>query len=148
MNRGAKFLVLGLAMVTLIAAAPAAQAANLHYYGGPVAHSMNVVLVPWGNSARSSYTDSGSGDPAFFTYLAGQSGATSDIGGVLAQYMDTTGHNSQNRLSYAGSSPITPLSASTTVQDTTIHSELARNISSHALPTPAGDGMSTIYVVL
>ena len=97
MNRGAKFLVLGLAMVTLIAAAPAAQAANLHYYGGPVAHSMNVVLVPWGNSARSSYTDSGSGDPAFFTYLAGQSGATSDIGGVLAQYMDTTGHNSQNR---------------------------------------------------
>jgi hypothetical protein len=109
---------------------------------------MNVVLVPWGAGVRSTYTDPGSGDPAFFTYLAGQSGATSDIGGVLAQYMDTSGHNSQNRVSYAGSVPITPLSGSTTVQDSTIQSELARNINSHALPGPAGDGLSTIYVVL
>src|SRR5690349_15657029 len=124
MNRGAKLLLLGLMLVGLLSAAPAASAANLHYYGGPVAHSMNVVLVPWGSSVRSTYTDPGSGDPAFFTYLAGQSGATSDIGGVLAQYMDTTGHNSQNRFGYAGLSPITPLSASTTVQDSTIHSEL------------------------
>jgi hypothetical protein len=109
---------------------------------------MNVVLVPWGGGVRSTYTDPSSGDPAFFTYLAGQSGATSDIGGVLAQYMDTSGHNSQNRVGYTGSVPITPLSSSTTVQDSTIQSELARNIDSHALPTPAGDGLSTAYVVL
>ena len=148
MNRGPKLLLLGLTLVGLLSAAPGAQASNLRYFGGPVAHSMNVVLVPWGAGVRGTYTDPNAGDPAFFGYLAGQSGATSDIGGVLAQYMDTTGHNSQNRFSYGGSAAITPQSASTTVQDSTIQSELARNINSHALPTPAADGMSTIYVVL
>ena len=50
MNRGAKLLILGLTLLGLVSAAPAAQASNLRYYGGPVAHSMNVVLVPWGSS--------------------------------------------------------------------------------------------------
>src|SRR5437764_15462150 len=105
MNRGAKLLILGLTLLGLVSAAPAAQASNLRYYGGPVAHSMNVVLVPWGSSARSTYTDPRSGDPAFLGYLAGQRGATSDDGGGLAQYLDTAGHNSHNRLRYGHPAP-------------------------------------------
>ena len=102
MNWGLRFTLAALSWLLMLAGAQSALAANntLHYYGGPVAHSMNVVLVEWGSSVRSTYTDSNTGDPAFFSYLASQSGSTMDIGGVLAQYMDTTGKNSQNAYSY------------------------------------------------
>lgn len=142
-----------LAALSLLGGAGSARAASgpLTYYGGPVAHSMNVVLAIWGTSVRSTYTDPASGDPAFFSYLAGQSGSPSDIGGVLAQYMDSSGHNSQNRLSYAGAVQLNPAVGATppaTVQDTDIQNELAADISSGTLPAPAGTGLSTVYVVL
>jgi hypothetical protein len=131
--------------------AAGASATNLLYYGGPVVHSAHVVLVQWGSHVRSTYTDSSSGDPGFFRYLASQDGSTSDIGGVLAQYMDTTGHNSQNHFSFGGSVQITPPAVATTppsVTDSDIKAALASNISSGTLPTPSGNGLSTVYVVL
>lgn len=126
-----------------------ATASKLLYYGGPVVHSANVVLVKWGPRVRTSYTNATTGDPAFFRYLAGQSGSTSDMGGVLAQYMDSTGHNSQNRLSFTGTAQISPtVGTSSGVQDSNVQTELAHGIGSGALPAPAGNGSSTIYVVL
>src|SRR5258707_4969128 len=115
MNRGVKtFLLVGLTCVGLVVAAPVSQARSkrptppaprsngLRYYGGPVVHSVNVVLVFWGAGARSAYTDPSSGDPAFFTYLAGQSGATSDIGGGLAHKIGTHRHKPPKRVRYRG----------------------------------------------
>ena len=128
-----------------------AAASNLLYYGGPVAHSANVVLVQWGAHVRSSYAASTTGDPGFFRYLAAHDGSTSDIGGVLAQYMDTTGHNSQNSFRFAGAFQIAPTVAPTppaSVTDYEIQSELDKDIYSGSLPTPPGDGLSTVYVVL
>ncbi len=141
-------LIVALLAGVALGPAQAAQGAQLTYYGGPVAHSMNVVVVEWGSGVRSTYTNASSGDPAFFSYLASQSGTPADIGGVLAQYMDTTGQNSQNRFSYGGIDQITPPTSSSTVQDSDIQSALASSIGSNALPAPAGDGLSTIYVVL
>lgn len=128
-----------------------AAASSLLYYGGPVVHSPNVVLVQWGPQVRSTYTNSTSGDPGFFEYLASQNGSTADIGGVLAQYMDTTGQNSQNAFSFGGSFRIAPSVGSTppaSVPDSDIQSGLASAIGSGAIPAPSGNGLSTVYVVL
>jgi hypothetical protein len=147
-SRGLRLFVVTIAAALgSIGAAQAAQASTLHYYGGPVSHSMKVYVVDWGAGVRSTYTDTATGVPGLFSYLAGQSGSTSGIGGVLAQYMDTSGANSQNRISYAGLRTITPPSGSV-IQDSQITSTLQSAIGSSALPAPSGDGMSTIYVVL
>jgi PKD repeat protein len=129
----------------------AASATSLLYYGGPVVHSPNVVLVQWGSHVRSTYTDPSGGDPAFFRYLVSQNGSTSDIGGVLAQYMDTTGHNSSNQFGFSGAVQINPTVGATppaSVADSAIQSNLASSISSGTLPAPSGNGLSTVYVVL
>ncbi|HEY1522496.1 MAG TPA: PKD domain-containing protein [Solirubrobacteraceae bacterium] len=131
--------------------AAGASASNLLYYGGPVVHSANVVLVQWGSHVRSTYSDSTSGDPGFFRYLVSQNGSTSDIGGVLAQYMDTTGHNSSNQFGYSGAVQINPSVGATPpagVVDSALQTELASDINSGTLPAPSGDGLSTVYVVL
>ncbi len=128
-----------------------ASASNLLYYGGPVVHSARVILVEWGSDTRSTYTSPTTGDPGFFQYLASQDGSTADIGGVLAQYMDTSGQNSQNAFSFGGSLQISPTVGATppgSVQDSQIQTELAKDIGSGALPSPSGDGLSTVYVVL
>jgi PKD repeat protein len=141
----------GLLALMLLAGAAPASASQLLYYGGPVVHSANVVLVKWGGNVRASYASATSGDPALFRYLADQSGSTSDIGGVLAQYMDSTGHNSENRFSFTGTTQIDPAVGAVppaTVQDTAIQTQLANDISSGALPAPSGNGLSTVYVVL
>ena len=138
------------ALILLAGAAPA-SASNLLYYGGPVVHSANVVLVKWGSGVRTSYSNATSGDPGFFAYLASQSGSTSDIGGVLAQYMDATGHNSQNSFNFAGTVQISPSVGAVppaNVQDSDIQTELANEIARGTLPAPSGNGLSTIYVVL
>jgi hypothetical protein len=158
MKRGLRIALAAISWLAILSGAQSALAANntLHYYGGPVSHSMNVVLVEWGSTVRSTYTDATTGDPAFFTYLAGQSGSTTDIGGVLAQYMDTSGKNSQNAYSYKEMDQITPPASGgptgcklpSCVDDTVIQSQLHSNINSAVLPSPSGNGLSTIYVVL
>lgn len=159
MRRGAFLLVAGLVWLGLAGAGEASAASSgsdLTYYGGPVAHSMQVILVEWGSTVRTSYTNSSSGDPAFFSYLASQDGSTSDIGGVLAQYMDTSDVNSQNKVSYGGMVQITPPTSGgakscllpSCVDDSTIQSTLQSNIQAGTLAPPSGSGLSTVYVVL
>jgi PKD repeat protein len=131
--------------------AAGASASSLLYFGGPVVHSANVVLVQWGSHVRSTYSDPTSGDPGFFRYLASQNGSTSDIGAVLAQYMDATGQNSSNHFSYSGAVQINPAVGATppsSVSDSAIRNALTNNINSGTLPAPSGNGLSTVYVVL
>jgi PKD repeat protein len=134
-----------------LGAAPA-MASNLLYFGGPVVHAARVILVKWGAHVRASYTNPRTGDPAFLNYLSSQDGSTSDIGGVLAQYMDTSGHNSHNLFSFGGTVQISPTVAATPpgkVFDSQIQSNLTRAIKAGTVPAPTGQGgLSTIYVVL
>ncbi len=137
-----------LAWVSLLGAAQAASAANVLYNGGPVSHSMTGVLVDWGSSVDSVYTDSSAGDPGLIKYLAAASGSTSDIGGVLAQYMDSSSRNAANQDSYGGQYEISPSVTATTIYDSQISAELVSQIQAGNLPYPAGDGLTTIYLVL
>lgn len=99
---------------------------------------------------RSTYASPTTGDPAFIQYLSKQSGTTTDIGGVLAQYMDTTRHNSRNRFTLQKTVQINPSVAPTSGQvlDAQIQTVLKNQIGSGILPKPAGNGLATIYVLL
>jgi hypothetical protein len=141
--------VAGLTWLALLAGARTAAATdNVSYNGGPVAHSMSGVIVDWGSSINSVYTNDTTGDPALIRYLASQSGSTGDIGGVVAQYMDSSGHNAANQVAYGGQYQITPSTTATTLMDSQIQSELVNQVQAGHLPHPAGTGLSTIYLVL
>ena len=151
--RGARRIFLGLwlallASFLLAAFAQAAFASNLDYYGGPVAHSMTGVIVDWGPGENPSFTNEGSGDPGLLKYWATQNGTNGDLGGLLAQYMDTSGHNSANRVTYGGQYQITPSNNSAVLSDADIQNELKSQVSQGHLPAPAGDGLSTDYMLL
>jgi PKD repeat protein len=141
-----------LAGTALLGSAGAASATTpLLYFGGPVVHSANVVLVQWGPDVRSTYANPSTGDPAFIGYLSKQSGTTTDIGGVLAQYMDTTRHNSHNRFTLQKTVQISPSVAPAPggkILDAQIQTVLKNQIGSGALPSPTGNGLATIYVLL
>ena len=147
--RRSRLLLAGLTWLAFLAGAQAAAAAdNVTYNGGPVAHSMTGVIVDWGPNVNSMYTNEATGDPGLIKYLAAESGSTAGIGGVLAQYMDSSGHNAANRVSYGQQYPITPSVTSTTIMDSQIRSELAAQIAAGHLPHPSGDGLQTLYLVL
>lgn len=117
---------------------------------------MNVHIAEWGSGVSSTYTDANTGDPGLFKYLASQSGTTTDIGGVLAQYMDNTDVNSQNRFAYGGMVQLTPPTSGSAngcalpscVDDSFIQSALQNAISAKTLPAPTSNGLQTMYVVL
>src|SRR5438105_2695145 len=141
LGRRSGLLASALTALTLLAGAASASASQLLYYGGPVVHSANLVLVKWGADVRASYANSTSGDPGFLSYLASQSGSTSDIGGVLAQYMDSSSQNSQNRVAFAGTIQVSPTvgaapQPTASVQDGDVQAELARDINAGTLPAP------------
>lgn len=143
-----RLLAAGLTWLAFLAGASAAAAAdNVNYNGGPVSHSMTGVVVDWGPSIDPIYTNETSGDPGLIKYLSAQTGSTSDIGGVLAQYMDSSRQNAANRVGYGGQYEITPSLTQTTLADNQIQSELTRQIQAGHLPHPAGNGLSTLYLV-
>lgn len=148
MNRGLRLITVGIAWLVLLGTGQAASASNLVSHGGPVAHSMNGVLVDWGPNVNAVYTNETNGDPGLIKYLAANSGSTGDIGGVLAQYMDTTRHNAANSVTYGQQYQINPSVTSTTIVDSQVQSELGAQIQAGHLPHPAGDGLQTIYLVL
>ena len=131
-----------------IPAHTASAAAPLSYYGGPVAHAMTGVIVDWGPSVNPAYRDNTNGDPGLLNYWASQSGSPLDINGVLSQYMDTSGHNSQNRVGYGGQYQITPSNPSPALTDGMIQDELVAQINGGHVPRPGGDWLGTVYMVL
>jgi len=148
-SRFTRALLAGLTWLAFLGAAAVASADNnVTYQGGPVAHSMTGVVVDWGSGINPMYTNETSGDPGLIKYLAAQSGTTTDIGGVTAQYMDASDHNAANLASYGQQYAITPSVTSTTIMDSQIQTELVNQIGAGNLPRPAGDGLSTIYLVL
>ncbi len=146
-----------IACLAMLCFGPAAQANAgdpLTYFGGPVAHSMTGVLVDWGPNVNPIYKDEATGDPGLIKNFATASGGTAVLGGVLAQYMDSSGHNAANSVSYGHQYAITPSvtgtpsATGTTIQDASIQSELVSQINAGHLPTPAGNGLSSIYLLL
>jgi PKD repeat protein len=137
-----------MATLSFALCAQAASASNLSYYGGPVAHSMNGVVVDWGSGEQSSFRDESSGDPGLIKYWAGLNGSVGDLGGILAQYMDKGGHNSANRVGYGGQYQITPGNGSPVLSDSDIQNELVSQINGGHLPPVSGDGLSSVYMVL
>ena len=148
-SRYTRILLAGVVWLAFLGATGTAGASNnVTYQGGPVAHSMTGVLVDWGASVNSMYTNETSGDPGLIKYLASQSGSTGDIGGVIAQYMDSSGHNAANLDSYGQQYQITPSVTGTTISDSQIQTELAAQMTAGNLPAPAGNGLGTLYLVL
>jgi len=142
-------LTLALALAAMLPqAASADQGDPLIYYGGPVVHSVTGIVVDWGPRINPLYTNPTTGDPGLIKYFASQSGSPDDIGGVLAQYMDSSGQNSANQVTYGGQFQINPTIGASTVQDAQVASQLVAQIGSGALPTPPGNGVSTVYIVL
>lgn len=142
-------VALALLLPISLAAAPALGDSGdpLAYEGGPVEHSVTGVLVDWGAGVSPTFTNPTTGDAGLLRYLASQSGTPGDIGGVLAQYMDASGANAANQVSYGGQFQITPQPGGT-VQDAQLGAQLVGQIEAGTLPHPAGNGLSTIYVVL
>lgn len=144
-----KLVAAGLTWLAFLAGASAAAATdNVNYNGGPVSHSMSGVIVDWGSAVNPMYTNQTSGDPGLIKYLSAQSGSPSDIGGVLAQYMDSSNQNAANQDSYGGQYQIAPSNTQTTLMDSQIQTELVNQIQSGHLPHPAGNGLGTTYLVL
>ena len=139
--------VLTVALTGGVSAAAADTGDPLSYYGGPVVHSATGVVVNWGPQVNPIYTSATTGDPGLLASFAAASGTTADTGAVLAQYMDTTGHNSANAVRYAGQYTITPTLSASTLQDAQVGDQLVSQITAGRLPAPSGDGLSTIYVV-
>jgi phosphodiesterase/alkaline phosphatase D-like protein len=106
------------------------------------------VVVDWGPNVNSVYTNATSGDPGLIKSLANASGATGTLGGLAAQYMDTSGHNAANSVTYGQQYQITPSVTSSTIFDSQIQSELAAQIQAGHLPRPSGNGLQAIYLIL
>jgi hypothetical protein len=147
-------LVLGASALACLGFGPLAAVARadtgdpLLYYGGPVAHSVTGVLVDWGPRVNPVFTNATTGDPGLLKYFASQSGATDDNGAVLAQYMDSSGQNAANSEAFGGQYEITPTTPATTLSDGQVAAQLVGQIGAGALPAPAGNGLSTVYLVV
>ncbi len=139
------------ALAVMLAGAPAATADTgdpLSYYGGPVGHSMQGIVVGWGSAVNSIYTDDTTGDPGLIKYLQASSGSPGNFSGVLAQYSDRHG-NAAPDVTYGGQITITPNDTSTTLDDQQIQTELVTQIENGVLPPPSGrHGLGTIYLLL
>jgi len=150
-NKRPVALLIGVACALLLALAPSAAADAgdpLSYYGGPIVHATTGVIVEWGPDVNPIYTDDATGDPGLIDYFAASSGSTGDVGGVLAQYMDTNG-NAAPDVAYGGRRTITPNDTATTISDGDIQTELVSQIEAGALPRPTGqEGLGTVYLVL
>jgi PKD domain len=144
-------LLIGAVCALVLVLAPAAIADSgdpVSYYGGPIVHTSTGVVVDWGSGVNPIFTGPTTGDPGLINYFASSSGSTGDVGGVLAQYMDTNG-NAAPDVTYGGQFAITPNDTSTTIDDSGIQTELVSQIENGALPQPSGrDGLGTVYLVL
>jgi PKD repeat protein len=125
------------------------------YFGGPVLHHEQVVLVEWGADVEPTFTNTTTGDPAFFDYLQSQTGATTDLPAVLAQYgddIDGVAGNAVNAPTYDTEIQIAPSHGgggnTATVTDAQIQAQLDTSITAGELPAPLAGGLGTIYVVL
>ncbi len=123
--------------------AEAAVGSGVSYWGGPVMHSTNAILVQWGPSAG---TYAGQ-DESFINYVAKQSGTVADPFASLAEYTDSAGDIAPYA-TFGGLYTIAPLVPSGGITEQQVETELRRDVAAGTLPSPAGDGLSTAYFVL
>jgi hypothetical protein len=115
--------------------------AHLTYYGGRVVSNMQVVQVLWGSGSYLPQVSS-TATPSVASFY--QQALNSSYVDWLWEY-NTSGLAASNsnqmigRGSFLGQVTITPSSASSTVDDSTIQAELARQIAAGHLPAPTTD---------
>ncbi len=127
--------------LSLLAGAPgrARAACTLSYGGGPLVSSLQVVQVEWGASPPS-YA---SALPAFYGAVL-----DSPFMDLLVQY-DVPGQQ-LTRGAFVGRYAIAPTVTATTVDDTQVQAELARQIAAGKLPAPQYDAQgrpATVYMI-
>lgn len=147
--RRAVFACLALAAALGFGATPAAAAPpHLTYQGGPIMPSATTELVVWGSQVDPALE---SADASLLGDLAAASGATDNAFSILPEY-GTAGQTLKYSQSFGGTFTIAPGTcpgdASCTIEDTAIGAELVAQIKAGILPTPAGNGLTTAYVVL
>jgi hypothetical protein len=120
---------------------------QLSYYGGPLVTSLPTLYsVAWNSNVNSAITST---DPAFLTNFEDIAGPTS----VLAMYRSSSGPIVRSGGGFGGQVTLAPATcpASTlttcSVTDAQIGVELNADVANHTLPAPAGDGMTTAYVL-
>jgi hypothetical protein len=133
-------------------AAPPPAAAHLDYYGGRVVSNMQVVQVLWGTGSYLSEVTS-TATPSMASFY--NQVLNSSYVDWLTEY-DTTGLPAPTTNQIIGRGlfdvqvTITPSSSSTTVDDSTIQSEITAQINAGNLPAPTTDGAgnsNTYYAV-
>jgi PKD repeat protein len=152
-GKGPRRLTLA-AVALLLAFAPAAQATTTHlvYRGGPIMSPITSVFVQWGPNTDASFV---SKDESLLSDLAADSGRTTNVFAQLAEYSTSTpAHTLAYSQRYAGASLISPSvgdgssSTTVTVTDAQVQQELTSQIANGHVPAPAGNGLTTAYVLL
>ncbi len=132
--------------------APLPAAAHLSYYGGRVVSNMQVVQVLWGTGSYLAQVES-LGTPSMSSFY--HEVLNSSYVDWLSEY-DTAGlaAPTSNQIIGRGSFDlqvaITPASNANTISDSTIQSEITRQITAGTLPAPTTDGngnTNTYYAV-
>jgi hypothetical protein len=132
----------------------AAQAAtgNMTWHGGPVMHSSNVYSIYWAPAGYGYQSGYGDAIDRYFRDVAADSGKTSNVYGVEAQYADGSGPalyaaTFTRSLTDANAYPTNGCTdapyASVCLTDAQIQAELQSFVAANALPT----GMTTAYFV-
>jgi Bacterial Ig-like domain (group 3)/Putative Ig domain len=119
------------------ASAPAG--AHLNYYGGRVVSNIQVVQILWGTGSYSSNVSSTSTPSLATMYQQVTNSAYFDW---LTEYNTTNGvqaNQAIGRGSFAGQYTITPASSATTIDDSTIQTELSNQLAAGHLPPPTHD---------
>ena len=135
----------------------AAASASLTYYGGRVVSNMQVVQVLWGTGSYLSNVTS-TGTPSMGTFYQQVLNANytawldHDYNTVSPSPASGTTKTNQHigRGSFVGQFTITPSSSSSTIDDSTIQTELANQIAAGHLPAPTTDAAgnnNTYYAI-
>lgn len=138
-------LALAAVLAVLTTGGVAGAAPKLTYHGGPVMHAAGIHLVNYDSTVPAEVTSS---DPGFLTTMAAHAGGVDNVWAVAAEYPDTAGP-AANGFSYLGQHTITPAAGrnGVTITETEISDEIGAQIAAGKLPAPAGDGMTTMYVI-
>jgi hypothetical protein len=161
MRRNALLAGLWAALLTALVLAVGATAAsattqNVTYYGGPVMNSENWVEVVWGSGLEAENPKLPGEVASYLSDDAADSGKTTNVFAVLAQY-STIGLGGSEEVaaynqSFVGSTQIAPSAcagaSACALNEHEIESELRAQIAAEHLPAPSGEGLTTAYLVL
>jgi hypothetical protein len=116
---------------------------HLHYYGGPIIHSVHVIKVAYGSGTYQSFIN-GTGTASMAGFYTGVTNSV--YFDWLKEYDTTSPAQTITRGSYGGSVTIAPAASrdGSTITDASIQAELNAQIAAGHLPAPNNN---TLYMV-